>query len=279
MSSIVDLLLITHNRRQYVEKTVPTLLADPGDFRLHCWDNASTDGTADLISSIKDPRVVTKHFSKENLNQREPCLWLFEQAQSDLIGKVDDDILLPAGWVDKLAGTVRSDERFGMLGCWIFMPEDWDEKRAHHNIVEIADHRVFRTTSIAGHSFLARKKCLLRYIQPPRYHGIPINRTRMSADGLISGYPLPLLFAHNMDDPRSPHNQFTRFGDSFQKQSALTARMIGIQSPDEYANWIAADAVRRQEVPFEEQLQQELCSMREQTLLGRARHKLRKLFG
>ena len=53
----VDLLLITWNRREYVEKTLANLLADPADFRLYCWDNASEDGTADLIAELDDPRV------------------------------------------------------------------------------------------------------------------------------------------------------------------------------------------------------------------------------
>ena len=53
----VDLLLITWNRREYVEKTLENLLADPSDFQLYCWGNGSEDGTADLIASIDDPRV------------------------------------------------------------------------------------------------------------------------------------------------------------------------------------------------------------------------------
>ncbi len=35
------------------------LLADPSDFRLYCWDNASEDGAADLIAKLDDPRVAS----------------------------------------------------------------------------------------------------------------------------------------------------------------------------------------------------------------------------
>ncbi|MEQ9022138.1 MAG: glycosyltransferase, partial [Pseudomonadales bacterium] len=127
-------LLITWNRRDYVEKTLSNLLVDPSDFRLYCWDNASQDGTADLIASINDPRVVKRHFNKENVNQYEPCIWFFETATSDVIGKVDDDILLPAGWTERIAPMIRQEPKFGMLGCWIFMPEDWNESLAQKNI-------------------------------------------------------------------------------------------------------------------------------------------------
>ncbi len=191
MSLPVDLLLITWNRRTYAEKTLSHLLASSGDFRLYCWDNASQDG--DLIASLDDPRVVRKHFSGENMMQRVPSLWFLDQAESDLVGKIDDDILLPDGWIERIAPMIRSEPRFGMLGCWIYMPEDWDQSAAQHKIVEIGGTRVFRNVWVAGQSFLARRELLRRYIVPEsrsKYdYGFPIDQVAMTAAGLINGYP------------------------------------------------------------------------------------------
>jgi len=272
MSQPVDLLLITWNRRDYVEKTLSNLLADPSDFRLYCWDNASTDGTADLIASINDPRVIKRHFNKENVNQQEPCMWFFETATSDVIGKVDDDILLPEGWTERIAPMIRKEPKFGMLGCWIFMPEDWNETLAKQNIIELSGERVFRCTGIAGHSFLARRDYLQRYYHKPHSHGIPVDRTRMSLDGLVSGCPVPLLYAHNMDDPRSPLNVKTKLG-SLGTDAALTARSLKFESAEAYGQWIAADALHRQTVPFDQQLQRARLSQ-DQTLIGKIKRKL-----
>jgi len=272
MSQPVDLLLITWNRRDYVEKTLSNLLADPSDFRLYCWDNASTDGTADLIASINDPRVIKRHFNKENVNQQEPCMWFFETATSDVIGKVDDDILLPEGWTERIAPMIRKEPKFGMLGCWIFMPEDWNETLAKQNIIELSGERVFRCTGIAGHSFLARRDYLQRYYHKPHSHGIPVDRTRMSLDGLVSGCPVPLLYAHNMDDPRSPLNVKTKLG-SLGTDAALTARSLKFESAEAFGQWIAADALHRQTVPFDQQLQRARLSQ-DQTLIGKIKRKL-----
>lgn len=275
----VDLLLITWNRREYVEKTLPTILSDPSDFRLYCWDNGSQDGTADLIAAIDDPRVVKRHFNSENVGQYKPCMWFFETATSDILGKVDDDILLPAGWVDRIAPMVRKEPKFGMLGCWIFMPEDWNETLALHNIIELSGERVFRCTTIAGQSFLARKEHLVRYSIPNEEsysHGLPVNRMQMSLDGLISGYPLPILYAHNMDDPRSPMNVKTKSGN-LGSDAALTARKLKFESAEDYAKWIAADARRRQEIPFDKQIERELL-LRDHSLMGRLKRKLLKRF-
>lgn len=277
MSQPVDLLLITWNRREYVEKTLPNLLADPSDFRLYCWDNASTDGTADLIASINDPRLVKRHFNKENAVQYQPCLWFFETATSDVIGKIDDDILLPEGWTERIAPMIRKEPKFGMLGCWIFMPEDWNETLAQHNIVELSGERVFRCMGIQGQSFLARRDYLIRYHKKTR-HGLPVARFTMSVDGLVNGYPVPLLYAHNMDDPRSPMNVKTKSGP-LGLDSALSARNLKFDSAEAFGQWIAADALRRQTVPFDKQMQIKLTQLQcNKTRRGKITFKLWKRF-
>jgi glycosyltransferase involved in cell wall biosynthesis len=233
-----DLLLITWNRKHYLEKTIEHLLKQDQDFRLYCWDNASADGTGDIINSINDPRVVKKVFSKENVKQREPCLWFLENAKSDVVGKIDDDILLPDDWINTLLPLIRSNPNYGMLACWIFMESDWDENLAKHKIKDIDGQRIFHTSWVAGQSFLAKKEVLKKYITNDGY-GFPIDQMKMTIDGYINGYPLPLMFAHNMDEPRSP-SYFDSKG--FGEHGALTARVRGFKTNAEYANWIAQDA-------------------------------------
>ena len=275
MSEPVDLLLITWNRRKYVEKMLPTLLDTPSDFRLYCWDNASQDGTADIIRSIDDSRVVKKHFHHENVGQYDPCLWFYEVGTSDVVGKIDDDILLPPGWIERFAPMIRKEPRFGMIGCWICMPEDWDESIAEKNIIELSGERIFRSISKAGHSFLARKEYLIRY-HVDGGGGLPVNRQAMSLDGLVNGFPLPLLYAHNMDDPRSPLNANTKSG-KLQSNSALTARKQGFKTAEAYAEWIAADARFRQIVPFEQQIQS-IKVQQDTSLMGKIKQKLFKMY-
>ncbi len=240
MPDPVDLLLITWNRRHYAEKTIANLLADPADFRLYCWDNASEDGTADLIASLDDPRIVVKHFSRKNLKQKVPCLWFFEMAESDVIGKVDDDILLPHGWIERIAPMVRAEPRFGMVGCWVFMEDDWDEELAQQRSMSIGGFSIQPSIGFAGCAFLCRTAHARRYAVLTD-SGIPLNRTRMTLDGLVHGCALPVLFAHHMDDPRSPHYVG---GGLDRPDASLTARNHGFRDEAAYAAWIARDARR-----------------------------------
>ncbi len=272
----VDLLLITWNRRQYVEKTINNLLAGDADFRLHCWDNNSQDGTADIIASLDDPRVVKKNFSKENVKQRTPTLWFFDQASSDLVGKIDDDILLPHDWISTIAPIVRNNANAGMLGCWIFMEEDWVESLAKHKYVQLGENEVFQNMWIAGQSFLARKEILTRYIHAEHYgYGFPIDQYRMTRDGYVNGFPLPIVYAHNMDDPRSSHYLYKN-DDSLAEHAALTARVRGFNNSDEYAQWIAEDAKNILIEPVKKQLKTETIQ-RDRSLIGRVRRRLTNL--
>ncbi len=274
----VDLLLITWNRRHYVEKTLDTLFESDANFKLYCWDNNSEDGTAEIIAALDDPRVVRKHFSKENVKQRAPVLWFFEQATSDLVGKIDDDILLPHNWIETIAPIVRENPRAGMIGCWIFMEEDWDGLLAEHKYIKLGEADVFHNMWIAGQSFLARLDCVKKYIYPENVgYGFPIDQYQMTADGLINGYPIPILFAHNMDDPRSSHYHSEKEG-GIGLHGALTARVRGFKNAEEYGHWIAEDARNMLIKPVSKQVR-EACIQRDQSFTGKVRRKIYKVIG
>lgn len=268
----VDLLLITFNRSAYLKKTLQALLSDSADFRIYWWDNASTDETREIIATANDPRIVAKHFHDRNVGQQEPVRWFLSTATSDVVGKIDDDILLPAGWTQRIAPIVRSNAQIGMLGCWIFMPEDWDEQAASLNTITVNGHQILRVTSVAGHSFLARRSVMQDYLMAETTdHGIPIDRTKMALDGIISGIPTPPLFAHNMDDPRSDECKFKIGADD--PQSALTGRCHGFKSAEDYAAWIARDARTRLTVRYETQLLRLRIQLRS-GLIGRVQRRM-----
>jgi len=274
----VDLLLITWNRRHYVEKTLENLLKSDANFRLYCWDNNSEDGTAKIIAALDDPRVVKKHFSKENMKQRAPVLWFFEHATSDLVGKIDDDILLPHDWIETIAPIVRENPKAGMLGCWIYMKEDWDEVLAKHKYIKLGENDIFQNMWIAGQSFLARLDYVKKYIYPEnKGYGFPIDQYQMTVDGLINGYPVPILFAHNMDDPRSSH-YYSGGGGGIGSHGALTARVRGFENAEEYGCWIAEDARNVLIKPVNQQIRDTRVQS-DQSFIGKVRRKIYKVIG
>lgn len=267
----VDLLVITHNRTDYLERTLAALFADPADFRVYMWDNASTDGAADLVAGADDPRVVERRFSKENVMQELPARWFLDVAPSDVVGKVDDDTLVPIGWTEPITAAIREEEQLGMIGCWTFMPEDFErnQKTALEKVVTVGRHQILRDIAIGGTGFMVRREVAAGYLSG-RSHGraFPIDRIRMTRDGLISGWYFPLLFAEHMDDPRS---EFCLMNspDDMGEAAALTARARGFDTPARYQAWIMADVDRKMARSVRRQLWDARVDRAPWTRLGR----------
>lgn len=247
MANSVDLLLITRNRPHYLKRTLTQLFQDDSDFRIYWWDNGSDPELVEWVQSLDEPRIVMSHQATENIGQLEPTYWFLEHAESDVAGKIDDDILLPQGWTQTLAEIVRSNPQAGMLASWIFMPKDYRDKWAQRYAIKLGDHKVLRNVAVQGQSCLARTELLRRYADNYR-GGFPIDQVKMTADGYINGFPLPIQFGHNMDDPRSEY--YVPATTEFGSPSSFTAHKLCFPTIERYVEWIEADARERQLLPF-----------------------------
>jgi glycosyltransferase involved in cell wall biosynthesis len=254
MDRIPSILIISWHRREYFEKMIANLLADTSDFRLYFWDNGSTDGVRDIIADLRDDRIAEKKFLPENMGQFSAWHWFLDNCAGDIVGKLDDDIIGPHGWTQRLSEIIAFDKRIGALGAWVFQKSDWDNELAAHKIIHVGPYRIFRNFRVAGCAFLGRKAALERYSsRDPATLGVPIMYGPMAKAGYISGYPLPIAFAENLDDPRSPHCRMNRPG-GWDQYAAYTARMRSFSGPEEYGRWIAADARRVLETPLADQM-------------------------
>lgn len=241
----VDLLLITWNRREYVEKTIKKLLENQEDFRLHCWDNGSKDGAADIINEARDERIVERHFCPVNVMQRYPTEWFIEKSKNEIIGKVDDDTLVPQGWIKNISSLISEHEKIGMVGCWTFWPEDYERHKDtidRLKIVNFGNHRLIHNITIGGTAFLVQKKLAMDYfVSDNGGTYFPINRVKMTLDGFYSGWYDPLIWAEHMDDPRSEHCLMNK-ADKLGASAALTARRRNIKDAKSYLDWLKKDA-------------------------------------
>lgn len=252
--NIPSILMVSWNRREYFERTVAHLLADPSDFRVHFWDNGSQDGVADIIAGLRDERIVARHLNPTNVGQFAPWHWFVDGCTTGVGGKLDDDILGEAGWMTRFATMLRAEPQLGLLGGWVFLPEEWDADAGAHKIRTVGAYEIFQNVWVAGCIFLGRIETLRQFaIHDKTVLGVPINHHAISSAGLISGFPLPMSFAHNLDDPRSPYCRMNRPG-GWDQYAALTARIRNFSGPEEYGRWIAADARAILETPIADQL-------------------------
>jgi glycosyltransferase involved in cell wall biosynthesis len=246
--------MVTWNRREYFEKTIVNLLADPSEFSLHIWDNGSEDGVRDAIAALDDPRIVARHYNPTNVGQFSAWHWFLENCRSDVAGKLDDDILGQQGWMNRFAEMLVEESKLGLMGAWVYLPSEWDDAAARHKIRQVGRYQIFQNGWVAGCIFLGRTQLLRKFSsRDSSTWGTPLKQMEITQAGFVSGYPLPILFAENLDDPRSPYCRMNRLG-GWDQFAAYSARMRKFSGPEEYGEWIAADARKVLATSIEEQM-------------------------
>ena len=248
---LIKILMITCNRPDYTQLSL-TRLCDtaPKNLKITIWDNDSTSETKDIISKFKGRECIEKViFHNKNAKLREPTNWFWRncmESEVGLIGKVDDDCLVPDNWCAVLQKCHEDIPKAGIIGCWRFLPEDFNHSKAVKKIFSYNKHKIFRNCWIEGSGYLMKRRLLneLGYLRPDE--SFSHYCIRAAAKGYINGWYYPFMYQEHMDDPRTPHSNLS--GDKeFLEQRPLSANTFGIQSRSQWIEWIKSDAQKIQE--------------------------------
>ncbi|MBW8041257.1 MAG: glycosyltransferase family 2 protein [Planctomycetes bacterium] len=223
----IGLVFITYNRLDYTKLALPALLGDlTEEFSLTIWDNASTDGTQEFLSSVDDPRIVEKVFNKENMGLRGAINHLFSNSAADLVGIIPNDLLVTPGWTRPIARAHADVPEFGLIGCWHLGKEYFDESRAKHKIQKFGDHRVLRHPWTGGAGGLVKLKAV-RECGMLQSNATPDYWKRMALKGYVNGFYYPLVYVEHMDDLWSEHYAFSgRLQEGVQMSVTYSNRRI-----------------------------------------------------
>jgi glycosyltransferase involved in cell wall biosynthesis len=238
----IDLIYIAYNRLPYTKITLPALLKDPAEeFSLTIWDNGSTDGTREFISSIKDPRIVRTVFSRENVLLHGAVNDLVSKSSADLIGMIFDDILVTPGWTRPLAQAHADVPEFGMIGSWHFPSEDFNYEIAKNKIKKYGKHQVLKHPWTGVGAGLVKIKTL-RDFGPLQSSRTTKYWIRMALKGYVNGYYYPLIYADHLDDPRATHT-LLKSEEDFKKYIPTTVKCRGYSSLEQWEQSIRKDAL------------------------------------
>lgn len=203
------LVFITFNRIEYTRLALASVLADPTeDFVLTIWDNASTDGTAEYLrKDVRDPRIEDIVLSKENVGQTVAVNTVWGGSKADLLGKLDNDCILTPGWTRKLARAHHDIDNLGVIACWHYPLDEFDECAARRTgkIQQFGDHQILRHPWTCGTGLLI-KRDTFNLFGPMQGKATTQYWLRMALAGYVNGYYYPLVLQEHMDDPRSQHS-------------------------------------------------------------------------
>jgi len=208
----IHLVFITYNRLPYTKLALASVLADPTEeFSLTIWDNASTDGTVEYLrNELSDHRIADIAFSKENVGQTAAVNAAWGKSKADLLGKLDNDCLVTAGWTRKLAEAHKDIDNLGVIACWHFPLEDFDEDsvRKAGKIQRFGEHQIVRHPWTCGTGLLLKRDTFKRF-GPMLGRATTQYWLKMALNGLVNGYYYPLIPQEHMDDPKSAHCMLT----------------------------------------------------------------------
>jgi GT2 family glycosyltransferase len=204
---LIHLLFLSHNRLEYTKLALSSILEDiTEEFSLTIWDNASTDGTVEYLKGLNDPRILDLILSKENVGQMAAVNQVWSSSKAVLLGKLDNDCLLPPGWTRKLAKAHQDIQNLGAVACWHYPLDDFDERtvRKAGKIQHFNGHQIFRHPWTCGTGFLIKRETFLKF-GPIQCESVTQYWLRIALEGYINGWYYPLLLQEHMDDPRSKH--------------------------------------------------------------------------
>jgi glycosyltransferase involved in cell wall biosynthesis len=119
----VDLLYVAHNRLRFTEATFPALLANTNwelVQKLHVLDDASTDGTCEYLAAgpyQMNFSLPSYTFQSEQFGGPVRAInHAVDNAETDVLVKIDNDLLLCPGWLDALLSVLAKDARLDVLG-------------------------------------------------------------------------------------------------------------------------------------------------------------------
>lgn len=237
----VEILMITHSSPERARIAIPHLLStcDGVNSRVWLWHNGGDEETLEVTRSFaEDPRVFAFHHSVQNVGLNEPTNWLWRNASGPFVSKVDDDCLPEKGWIEALRSAHDSEPRFGAIGCWRFLDQDFDEKASSRKIERFGgDVRLLRNHWVQGSSYLLPRRLVDRHGLLAASETFTDYCIRLARNGAVNGWLYPFIREVNMDDPRSPQT-LLKTDEDLARRSPLTARRLGIKT---LADWAAQE--------------------------------------
>ncbi|MGA3565163.1 glycosyltransferase family 2 protein [Melissospora conviva] len=250
---MIDILMITHNRPEYVRLALPHLLEScPPQARVWLWHNGTDEETLRAVLAHRDhPRLHRFHHSPVNTGLRTPTNWLWQEATGAYLGKVDDDCLPDPAWLRVLPAAHADNPRFGVIGCWRFPDSDVDPELVAKKLADYpGGHRLMRNHWIQGSGYLVKREVLdqLGPLRPDEsFTGWCLRAARA---GWVNGWYHPFLHEEHMDDPRSPHTIYRTDADLLARLP-LSARNTGCRTVADWTDQMRHAALVVQRAPLD----------------------------
>ena len=240
----VDVLVVTHNRPEYTLKTLDRLIESvPASTRLWLWHNGTDEATLSIAyeASERAPNAVFRH-CPENAPLRVPLNWVIAEGTAPFAAKIDDDCLVPDGWLQTTTSVLTANPGLGAVAGWHYPESDFDPDLAAHKIRDLeAGYQLMQNPWVQGSGFVISRAWLDQAGPLCEDESWTQYARRLARLGSINGWLLPLILIDHMDDPRSP-NTCLRTDHDIVRAAPLSARRNGVTTIEAWQSQLERSA-------------------------------------
>lgn len=111
-----SIIIVSYNSKPALKPCIDTLLANTSPpFEIIIVDNYSHDGSIQYLRKVNNPMVQTI-FNQSNLGFAKACNQGIASAQGNLLVTMNPDVLVPKGWLDRMAWHLKQNPQTLVMG-------------------------------------------------------------------------------------------------------------------------------------------------------------------
>ncbi len=117
MNAPISILIVTRNRRDFLERCLMSICATSTDEEreIYIWDNASEDDTAEYLATLRNWQGIKVFGSRDNIGTR-ARQQMIKMIDSPLVLTIDDDAWIATpGWASAAIHCFNNDPKLGAL--------------------------------------------------------------------------------------------------------------------------------------------------------------------
>lgn len=210
MEKLASIIVVTCNRSIFSEMTITSILRNTHyPFELIILDNGSTDGTVEYLKYIeeKHPEVSVIYY-KTNQGKAKAANHGFQLSKGDYLIGLDDDVLVPNGWLTKMTNALDQIPKVGWLSFnlekkyWKSFNRNGKDPNVFRPEYErkYGDYTIQMVPAVAGFCVAMPRSTYEKlggYTEKSYYGGVDGDYNRRAKDhGLITGYLMEVVGIH-----------------------------------------------------------------------------------
>jgi len=132
----VHLILISWKREDLLEKTLDSLLKETlYPFKIFLVNNGGGEQTQRILENFPKEKILAIAQYDQNVGLSIPVNFFWANFPAEFLGKIDNDMLFPKGWLSILVSRLKDNPKLGVIAQWHYSDEKIRETLRKHSFI------------------------------------------------------------------------------------------------------------------------------------------------